>query len=133
MVVNIAPVDYERYLALTGIASVAVPPFGDATPPKREVDEPDAISEKFRQPPVYENKRRREPETHPISTRWRKSQPPADNAVHQQPPPDLRGVFRLQEELGEQTPLQLGVLPERAAVVYGPHPEPPTVNIELTA
>lgn len=134
MMLNVAPVDYERNLALYGISSMAVLPHQDTTPPKREVDEPDAIMPKLRQPPAYENRHRHQPQTHPVAASWRQPpKPQSADTVHQSPLPDLRGVFGMQEKLAEQTPLQLGVLPRQAAVIYGPHPEPPPVNFQFTA
>lgn len=133
MMMIISPVDYERNLALYGASLMVVPPLADTTPPKREVDEPDAVAPKLRQLPVYENKNRQEPQTHPISARWQKPQSQPAGGVSQQPLSDLQGVFSLQEQLGEQTPLQLGVLPQQAAVVYVPRPEPPPVVSSILA
>ncbi|MHA1598283.1 MAG: hypothetical protein ACTSV1_06135 [Alphaproteobacteria bacterium] len=133
MLLAVAPVDYQRNLALYGVSAMFVPPLDLVTPPKRDVDEPDALAPKLREPPTYENRYKSGPDTHPVVESWRKPRPQRGLATHQQEPPDLRGAARLQEDLSAATPLQVGILPQQVAGLYRPQPAPPAVSFEFTA
>ncbi|MBT3239020.1 MAG: hypothetical protein HOK06_09265 [Rhodospirillaceae bacterium] len=133
MLLNAAPVDYQRNLALYGASLMAVPPTEVITPPKREVDEPDAMRPKTRQPPVYEKRHGPRTQTHPVAAIWHPPAPQAASPVHTQALPDIAGAISMQAHSNDAGAHHLDIPARHVVSLYQPHAEPPQVSVELSA